>query len=271
MKLAMQRTRMRILTALLPAAALLCAGIAHAQLVPVFDHLKCYVIKDPLKVKHTLDLTPEQTQFLPEPGCRLKAPAKLFCIDVQKSNVQPTPGGPPVQGENARDYLCYIVNCPKVNKGKVLTVADQFGQRDITIKPPKLLCAPAEKVGVPQPTPTRTPDQPTPAPTPTIRPCGIDSAGQCTGECPNPNEQCVQVPGTTGCRCVLPCGNATAPECDGACPNPNEACLTGATGPCFCEPTTIPCGGIQGPPICSGSCAPGEACIATAAAGCFCN
>jgi hypothetical protein len=57
MKLTMETTRVKVLAALLPAAALLLAGSAHAQLVPVFDHLKCSIIKDPLKVKQSLDLT----------------------------------------------------------------------------------------------------------------------------------------------------------------------------------------------------------------------
>jgi hypothetical protein len=181
------RTRAHVLVSLLPAVVILVASGADAQLQPVFDHLKCYAITDPLKVKHTLDLTPEQTQFLPEPGCLLKSPAKFFCIDVQKTNVQPTPGGPPVQAQDARDYLCYIVHCPNVNQNKVLTVFDQFGQRDITIKPPKLLCAPAQKVGVP-PKPTPTPCvPPNPTPTPTNPPCitgGCAPCGSCgNGEC----------------------------------------------------------------------------------------
>ena len=241
MKLAMQRTRMRILAALLPAAALLCAGIAHAQLVPVFDHLKCYIIKDPLKVKHTLDLTPEQTQFLPEPGCLLKSPAKFFCIDVQKSNVQPTPGGPPVQGQNARDYLCYIVHCPKMNQNLVLAVEDQFGRRDITIKPPKLLCAPANKVVPPNPTPTRTPLPPNPTPTQTPRPCGgPDATGQCAGDCAILTEKCLfTATAAMPCACVPAsqmCMDQGGGTCGGLCPGvPGTAMSQCGPGPAGCQ------------------------------------
>jgi hypothetical protein len=263
MKLAMQRTRVRVLAALLPAAALLCAGIAHAQLVPVFDHLKCYKITDPLKVKHTLDLTPEQTQFLPEPGCVLKSPAKLFCIDVQKSNVQPTPGGPPVQGQNARDYLCYIVHCPKMNQNLVLAVEDQFGRRDITIKPPKLLCAPANKVVPPNPTPTRTPGL-TPNPTPTPPP---SSCGFCRDD---PSTICLTQPCLTDADCPSgvicdpvncprncpPCGpDPLAPQCSGDCPVTAPKCLfTGdAAMPCQCVPASQMCM-TQADGTCGGLC-----------------
>jgi len=243
MKLVMQRrTRVKMLTALLPAVALLVAGRAYAQLQPVFDHLKCYVITDPLKAKFQLDLTPEQTQFLPEPGCILKAPAKLFCIDVAKSNVQPTPGGPPVQGENARDYLCYIVHCPKTNQNLALPVEDQFGQRTVTIKPPKLLCAPANKVGVPpRPTPTPCGPPPNPTPTPTPRACGIDPQGaQCSGDCPDPMlPKCL----FTG-NAAMPCGCVPASQmcmnnggtCSGLCPGlSGQAMSQCGQGPTACQ------------------------------------
>ncbi len=248
MKLTMQRSiSPNILAALLSTAVLFLTSGARAQLVPVFDHLKCYVIKDPLKVKHTLDLTPEQTQFLPEPGCLLKSPAKLFCIDVQKTNVQPTPGGPPVQAEDARDYLCYIVHCPNVNQNKVLTVFDQFGQRDITIKPPKLLCAPAQKVGVPPkptPTPCGPPNQPTPTVTPTPRACGIDpTAPQCSGDCPDPTLPKCLFTGNAAMPCACVPANQMCMDnggtCSGLCPGlpgqPMSQCGSGPTG-CQCLP-----------------------------------
>jgi hypothetical protein len=71
----------------------------------------------------------EQTQFLPETGCKLIVPAKFFCSAVQKKNVQRTP---PLQvsGDNARDYLCYKISCPKTATfGTQVQVEDQFGQR----------------------------------------------------------------------------------------------------------------------------------------------
>lgn len=250
MKLAMKmkRTSARVLAALLPGVAILVAGSAHAQLQPIFDHLKCYHITDPLKVKHQLDLTPEQTQFLPEPGCILKAPAKLFCIDVQKTNVQPTPGGPPVQGADARDYLCYIVRCPKMNQNLILPVEDQFGQRNITIKPPKLLCAPANKVGVP-PRPTPTPclppnETPTPTITPTPRACGIDPQNpQCSGDCPTTAPKCLFTGNAAmPCQCVPAsqmCMLQTDGTCGGLCPGlsgqPMSQCGPGPAG-CQCLP-----------------------------------
>ena len=62
---------------LLVVLPLLAAASASAQLIPPFDHLKCYKIKDfNVSTLYTLDLIPEQTQFLQETGCLLKSRAK---------------------------------------------------------------------------------------------------------------------------------------------------------------------------------------------------
>src|SRR5262249_41419654 len=119
----------------------------------------------------TADLVPEQMPpFVVEPGCKIKSPARYFCIDVEKTNVAPTP---PLQvvGLKAQDYLCYVLSCPVPVPTPSLPVADQFGQGTTQIrKNQKLICAPAYKVGVPTPTPTATPTPPPPTTTPT--PCG---------------------------------------------------------------------------------------------------
>jgi hypothetical protein len=145
------------------------AGAAGAQGTPSFDHLKCYKLKDfAPKKAYAVDLIPDQDPpFSVEQGCKIMVPAKLFCIDVIKQNVQPPPPGT-VSGTNARDYLCYKVKCPK-QVLPIVTVEDQFGRRDLTIKPPKFVCAPANKVIPPTRTPTPTKTR-TPTPTRTLTP-----------------------------------------------------------------------------------------------------
>jgi len=141
----MKRTSFTVRVGLLAALIMSLPATATAQ--PIFDHLKCYKIIDPPSPipAYTADLLPEQLPpFNLAPGCLIKMPARLFCIDVEKSNVNPPP---PLQvnGANARDYLCYRVTCPPVSDPKKVHVKDQFGERTIAIKPPRFVCAPAEK------------------------------------------------------------------------------------------------------------------------------
>src|SRR5437016_12750764 len=94
----------------LPAAlvaALALAGSAGAQ--PVADHLKCYQVRDPRpKASYTADLQ----GLAPEPGCTIKVPGKLLCVETTKTNVQPPPaGGAP--GNPAGRFVCYNVKCPR--------------------------------------------------------------------------------------------------------------------------------------------------------------
>src|SRR5262245_12221765 len=80
----------------------------------VFDHLACHPIKDSLpRGSVRADLLPSQEALFPAAsGCRVKLPAKLFCEDVQKRNVQP-PAPLTVDGDQARKYFCYAVACPR--------------------------------------------------------------------------------------------------------------------------------------------------------------
>jgi len=171
--------QLRVVLGAALSATLLFPVLSHAQPTTPFDHLKCYKIKDlnPVKVTYSLDLTPEQTQFLQETGCVLKNKAKWFCIDVRKTNVtvlkssvDPPPPLLPIQGEDARDYFCYGLKCPP-QIPIPLMAEDQFGSRDIEVKyKPDHLCVPAQKWGVPpKPTPTAC-QQTTPTPTETPTP-----------------------------------------------------------------------------------------------------
>jgi hypothetical protein len=259
--------------ALLVGVFLLSATSVLAQVGTTnFDHLKCYKIKDPLKVKHTVDLIPEQIQqFATETGCQLKSPAKFFCIDVQKVNVQPTPGGPPISGGKARDYLCYKLKCPTIKKP--LSVADQFGARDIVVIGPDHLCAPAVKGTPPFPTPTPTETPPPPTPTATRTPfgCDFDSSGVCSGDCPvgsPPGSQCLYDPATGACRCGPPTDvcSSTAGACGGLCNDPADVCVQPLGATCGCIRQCGPIGFHQ----CGGFCPSGQICQVLPADGCGC-
>src|SRR5262245_30080034 len=83
------KTRLRV--ALGVAAAVVVSAVvgpAAAQ-----DHLKCYKVKDPAKIKGTVDLT--TPSFGLEPGCKVGG-AKYFCTPATKSNVTVTSAGTPI-------------------------------------------------------------------------------------------------------------------------------------------------------------------------------
>ena len=129
------------------ATAVLCAagGRAHAQ-----DHMKCYKIKDPAKIKGTLDLT--TPQFGLEPGCLVKG-AAYFCAPATKSNVTVTSAGTPivplpVYGPTETvDRICYKVKCPVPPPPfpPDQSVTDQFGNRTLAKFKAFLMCTPAVK------------------------------------------------------------------------------------------------------------------------------
>jgi hypothetical protein len=237
------------------------ARAAAAQGLAVFDHLKCYNIKDyRVPGSWKANLNPEQAPpFAAELGCKIKSPAKLFCIDVQKTPVG-TPTPPlHVVGIKAQDYLCYRLVCPVPSPMPTLAVADQFGQGGIVVKKPRFLCAPAYKVGFPTPTPT---PQPTPCgcvggPNNT-QPCQYNS--QCPGgtcPCPSPTNPCPSSTATpvgspTPCpkRCVGGVNNGNPCTTQSECPG--GTCIP---PPCCCSP--------QGTPPCTSStqCAPGDVCL----------
>ncbi len=122
----------------------LAAGSVQAQ---IDDHLKCYKIKDDIKLKGTVDLN--SPKFGLEPGCKI-GKAKLFCVPATKSNVQvqaknddgpvdPLPiFGPPAPG----DRICYKVKCPGLPPPGT-TASDQFGTHNMTRLRAFMLCTPA--------------------------------------------------------------------------------------------------------------------------------
>lgn len=207
---------------------------ATAALAQPFDHLQCFKLRDTLaRGRATADLVPEQQPPFPlAPGCKIKLPAKYFCIDVAKQNLQPPPALP-IGGDDARDYFCYRVACPRSASmprgGMALDAEDQFGRRTVFIKTSPFFCAPARKV-VATPTPTRTP-----TPTPTAGGgCGQLPPGQCSlGDC-GPNSDCVL--GVGGfCRCEPPTPTPRPPT----------------PGPGFCNTAHPPC--VCNAGVCGGS------------------
>jgi hypothetical protein len=236
--------RPHLVRTLLLAVALASAGRAHAQ---PFDHLECYKIKDfAPKVKYHADLTPEQTQFLAQTGCELKVPAKLFCVNTEKSNVVPAPPLA-LNGQDTRDFLCYNVKCPKLNLN--LAVEDQFGTRNITAKKPFQLCAPARQVGDPDPaTPTPCLPPATPVPTVTAAPTctdGMQNGGESDIDCGGPCPACVL---GDGCFVASDCQSTycTAGQCTVCSPGQTQSCGTMLPGACALGLRTCQMNGTYG-------------------------
>jgi hypothetical protein len=155
-------------------ALLLVSTLPAAAQVP--DHLKCYKVKDPIpRVAYTADLN----GFVPEAGCLVKLPAKLFCVDTTKTNVSPTPPGAPA-GNPAGRFACYKLKCPRVTPPSIQWT-DQFGTRALQPVAAKMLCAP-EAV-----TPTTTTPTTSSTTTTTNPPCitgGCSACGSCgDGQC----------------------------------------------------------------------------------------
>lgn len=112
------------------------------------DHLKCYKIKDPVKLAGVLDLnTP---QFGPESGCTVST-AKLFCVPATKTIVsaQDKATGLPITPlavstePTTDDRVCYKVKCAAAPADQVVT--DQFGSRTLTKLKAAMVCTPAVK------------------------------------------------------------------------------------------------------------------------------
>ena len=112
------------------------------------DHLKCYKIKDPNKLKGIVDLT--SPQFGVEPNCKIVRTTK-FCVPVKKAVTSASVNGipitpSPVAGQNLiDDYVCYIIVCKTLPPASA-KVQDQFSTRTFTKFRPFELCVPAHKV-----------------------------------------------------------------------------------------------------------------------------
>jgi len=125
-------------------------GASSAQ---TSDDLKCYKMKDPLKLAGTVAL--DTQPFGADPGCKVSSAksAKLFCVPATESNAafitgkkQPlTPV--PVFGSDPGDRICYKVKCDGTAADQQVT--DQFGTRTVENLKSALLCVPAVQGGRP--------------------------------------------------------------------------------------------------------------------------
>ena len=112
------------------------------------DHLKCYKIKDPVKLKGVLDV--DTPQFGPESGCTVSK-AKLFCVPATKTvvSVEDKATGLPLSPlpmtgvPTAEDRVCYKLKCDAQPADQEVT--DQFGTRTLSKLKASMVCTPAVK------------------------------------------------------------------------------------------------------------------------------
>ncbi len=122
------------------------APSADAQ---IDDHMRCYKMKDSIKLKGFVDI--DIPQFGLAPGCRLGR-GKLFCVPADKSGVAVVDRatGSPIDplllsaAPSPGDQICYSVRCKDTPDPPATEVTDQFGTRTVTIKR-GFLCGPAVK------------------------------------------------------------------------------------------------------------------------------
>src|SRR5262245_29891700 len=187
----------RLLGVAVAAAFALGMGLASTTSAqPVFDHLKCYKVKElnKQKVKGLVDLTPSQTQFLRESDCKITGP-KLLCVPVSKENVRtvpPPPGAPSGPGET--DHICYSLSCRKTSPGPA-TATDRCRPSALRPAGTSFRCTPAR----------------TGASTTTTRPTVTTTTTSTTTTMP-----------ATPCRSVAAPGDA--PMCGGDCPATAPKC-----------------------------------------------
>ena len=251
----------RIFVAFLMGAMILMARGVPAmpspggqQLPP--DHLVCYKMTDPLRLKTQLDLFAQVQPEFSQEGCTILKPVE-FCVPATKLNVTPAPPDPNIAGAALQnDYICYLAKCPKVPPPSK-DVIDQFGARTETHFQVTKVCVPAIK------RPTKCPVGPI-----------VKGGPMCGGACPSRSQLCktVKVPGTPGmqCRCVdqtKECGGPAdaAGQCGGTCPDPKlPICRPGVVANpttskqavlCTCQPPPPPvCGINTATGQCGGSC-----------------
>ena len=132
---------MSALVAIALTAVLLAATSPAPAQLPPLDHLECFKIKDPLKLRTTIDLdSPE----LATPGCTVSK-AQLFCMPVRKTVRESNVPILPVDGQNlTQNRVCYKVRCPH-SAPFAPDVTDQFGNRVLERRRAFLLCTPARE------------------------------------------------------------------------------------------------------------------------------
>ena len=132
--------RVGMVTVVVALAATPLSAVAQS------DHLKCYKMKDPVKLAGVLAVN--SVQFGAESGCKVSK-ALRFCVPATKTVVsaedQATdlPIAPlPVTGvPTSEDRICYKLQCDASPADQQVT--DQFGTRTFTKLKTSMVCTPA--------------------------------------------------------------------------------------------------------------------------------
>jgi len=107
------------------------------------DHLTCYKVKDPLKLKATADVDTLRQGL--SAGCTISK-AKMYCVPSGAQNVDDGSGvsvsssGP----RSSSERICYKVKCPEPYPGST-EISDAFGTRTLEKFKTSMLCAPASQ------------------------------------------------------------------------------------------------------------------------------
>jgi hypothetical protein len=126
-------------------APILLAGLAMGLCGPApYDHLECFKVKDPIKLKGLLNVTSDAFGFDPE--CKV-GKAKLYCTSASKEVLEAFNKKDPIEvleitGPQEGDLICYKLKCAKRPRPDV-SVADQFGGHRLSKLKPTMVCNPA--------------------------------------------------------------------------------------------------------------------------------
>ncbi|MCC6766477.1 MAG: hypothetical protein IT293_17590 [Deltaproteobacteria bacterium] len=109
----------------------------------IFDHLECFGVKDPLKLKGVVSLPSLAGGLYDAVGCKIGR-AKKYCTPVAKLVTASSVPVVPLAGQGlVDDYVCYPITCPKVKITQ--GIVDQFGARVLEKLKQKELCVPAQR------------------------------------------------------------------------------------------------------------------------------
>lgn len=109
----------------------------------IFDHLECFGVKDPLKLKGVVSLPSLAGGLYDAVGCKIGR-AKKYCTPVAKIVTTASVPVTPLAGQSlVDDYVCYPITCPKVKITQ--GIVDQFGSRVLEKLKQKELCVPAQR------------------------------------------------------------------------------------------------------------------------------
>jgi hypothetical protein len=230
--------------------AMMASTAALAQVGAVFDHLKCYPIKDGIKGTYLADFIPDQQPlFSVESKCKIKVPANFFSVDVVKTNVQPPPPQT-VNGTTTHDFLCYKFVCRR---------ALPFPSTPITRQRPVRSARHLHQAWS---------DLHAGGKVPNHHRCVATAAG-CTGDCPITGTSASSAPTRSRASSSVAASRMTI--CAGRIRPRDAVQLAALSGSdpdcvldparCHCEDRPTPCGYDRTANQCGGTCPSGEDCL----------